>query len=135
MSHTPIAAALRRIALTGALALALVGVGVPAASASQERIRTNGGEVTFLNGGSGAGDDVESISAHDKRRDGYGVRAYLLWTDERGLHRASVTDPKSAGKGDAKDVSVLDGTAVLLSMCYIDEGRIKQCSRSQGAVA
>jgi hypothetical protein len=131
---TPI---LRRIAVTSALALTVVGVSVPAASASQQRIRTDGGEVNFVNihsGGAG-GDDVEGISAHDKRRDGYGVRAYLNWSDERGLHRASVTDPKSAGKGNAKDVSVPEGTSVLLTMCYIDAGHIKQCSRSQGAVA
>jgi hypothetical protein len=125
---------LRRIALAGVLALTLFGVGVPAASASQQRIRTGGGEVTFVNG-DGAADDVESLLALDKRRDGYGVRAYLMWSDRSGLHRASVTDPESAGEGDSTDVHVLDGTSVLLTMCYIDEGRIKRCSYSQGAVA
>ena len=132
---TSIAATLRRIAVTTGLALTVAGIGgVSAASASQQRIRTDGGEVEFVNS-DGAGDNVESISAHDKRKDGVGVRAYLDWSDARGLHRASVTDPRSAGKGDAKDVAVPDGTAVLLTMCYIDNGHIRRCSRSQGAVA
>jgi hypothetical protein len=123
--------------ITSALACALaLTVTVPAAHASQQRIRTNGGVVEFFNVRSGGpADDVESISAHDKRRDGVGVRAYLNWSDERGLHRASVTDPKSTGGGDADDVAVPEGTAVVLNMCYIDEGRITRCSCSQGAIA
>jgi hypothetical protein len=122
-----------KITLAPALALALVAINVPAASASDQRIRTKGGEVNFSD--SAFGSDTVSISAKDKRRDGLAVRAYLQWTDRSGVHTASVTDPRSSGKGAAKDVKILSGTAVLLSMCYIDNGRVKQCSFSQPAKA
>jgi hypothetical protein len=128
-------AMIRRLAALSALALTVFGVSVPAASADDQRIRTNGGEVNFNDAGGPVGNNVVSISAIDKRRDGYAVRAYLQWTDRDGVHATSVTDPRSTGKGDAKDVVILSGTAVLLSMCYIDNGHIKQCSFSQPAAA
>jgi hypothetical protein len=117
------------------VALAALAVGAPAASADNQRIRTKGGVVTFSDAGGPFGSDIVSLSAHDKRRDGLAVRAYLQWADRKGVHRVSVTDPRSSGKGAAKDFKILSGTAVLLSMCYIDNGRIKQCSFSQPAEA
>jgi hypothetical protein len=125
----------RRIAVISALALAVFGVSVPAASADNQRIRTKGGQVDFMDAGGPFGSDTVSIAAKDKRRDGYAVRAYLQWTDRDGVHTASVTDPRSSGRGDARDLHILSGTPVLLSMCYIDNGRIKQCSFSQPAEA
>jgi hypothetical protein len=127
-------AMIRRITALSALALTLFGVSVPAASADDQRIRTKGGEVSFEDSGGPSSDRV-SIATIDKRRDGYGVRAYLQWTDRDGVHTASVTDPRSSGNGDAKDLHILSGTSVLLSMCYIDTGHIKQCSFSQPAEA
>jgi hypothetical protein len=134
-ARSPIAATIRRIALTGALVLTVFGLSVPAASAGEsQEIDTDGGLVHF-DVSDGIGDSTQNLGVLDERRDGYGVRAYLHWTDRDGPHTASVTDPTSSGKGDAKGLSILSGTAVLLSMCYIDNGRIVQCSFSQPAEA
>jgi hypothetical protein len=134
-ARTPIAAMIRRIAVTGALALTVFAVSVPAASAGEsQEIDTAGGRVSFFASDSPTG-GTQSLGVLDERRDGYGVRAYAHWTDRDGPHTASVTDPRSSGKGDAKDLSIFGGTAVLLSMCYIDDGRIVQCSYSQPAEA
>jgi hypothetical protein len=134
-ARTPIAAMIRRIAVTGALALTAFGLSVPVASAGEsQEIDTDGGRVSF-DASPRFGGDTQGLGVLDERRDGWAVRAYLHWTDRDGPHTASVTDPRSSGKGDAKDLSILGGTAVLLSMCYVDDGRIVQCSFSQPAEA
>ena len=113
----------------------MLGICVPAASAGKsQEIDTDGGRVSF-DASSTFGGDTQSLGVLDQRRDGWGVRAYLHWTDREGPHTASVTDPRSSGKGDARGLAIFGGTAVLLSMCYIDEGRIVQCSFSQPAEA
>ena len=51
-ARTPIAARFRRIALAGAVAVAVSGLGVPAASAGQsQEIATGGGSVVFKHRG------------------------------------------------------------------------------------
>ena len=118
-----------------ALTLTMLGISVPGASAGEsQEIDTDGGRVSF-DASSTFGGDTQSLGVLDQRRDGWGVRAYLHWTDREGPHTASVTDPRSSGKGDARSLAIFGGTAVLLSMCYIDEGRIVQCSFSQPAEA
>lgn len=120
-----------RCRLIGALALTMLAISAPVASAGEsQEIDTDGGRVSF-DASSTLGGDTQSLGVLDQRRDGWGVRAYLHWTDRDGPHTASVTDARSSGKGDAKGLSIFGGTAVLLSMCYIDEGRIVQCSFSQ----
>jgi hypothetical protein len=131
--QTPTAAILRRLVVIGALALTAFGLSVPAASAGEsQEIDTDGGRVSF-DASPTSSSAPDSLGVLDERRDGYAVRAYLQWADRDGVHTASVTDPSSSGKGDARELSILGGIPVLLSMCYIDDGRIVQCSDSQPA--
>jgi hypothetical protein len=130
-AQTPIATMLRRVAVIGALALTLVCVAVPAASASQdEQITTKGGEVEF----EGTGDIIRAL---DKRRDGYGVRARLKWFDPvtRTSEKAYLTDPTSAGTWKSRRLAIPEGITVRLMMCYVDNGRAVQCSKEQEGVA
>jgi hypothetical protein len=126
---------IRRIAVTGALALAVLGLGASAAFAGESQVIDTDGGVVRFDASRAFGDQVQSLAVKDQRRDGWAVRAYLHWTDRDGPHTASLTDPRSSGGGDAKELSILGGVPVLLSMCYIDDGRIVQCSFSQPAVA
>jgi hypothetical protein len=84
---TPTAAIVRRLAAISALALTVLALGVPAASAGEsEAIKTNGGKVTFK-------DRDEEITADDTRRDGKGVQAVLAWNDATGTnHTVFVLD-------------------------------------------
>ena len=121
---------LRRLAVTGALALTVFGLGVPAASASEdEQIRTKGGEVEF----EGTGDILRAI---DTRRDGKSVRARLRWFDPMTgtLEKASLTDPTSEGGWKRKRLAIPEGITVRLKLCYVDNGHEK-CSKEQDGVA
>jgi hypothetical protein len=115
-----------RMAATGALVLALLGLSVPAASAGQsQQIVTKGGIVQFRDNG-------EILAATDTRADGYDVRAELYWAGGR----AYVGD---FGFDDAKErhvnLTIPEGTAVKLRMCYLDDARPVQCSHLQNGVA
>jgi hypothetical protein len=70
-ARTPTAAVVRRLAAISALALTVLALGVPSASAGEsERIKTKGGVVTYRDRG-------HEITAEDTRRDGKGVQAVL----------------------------------------------------------
>ena len=115
-----------RIVATAALALAVLGSGVPAASAGEsEQIVTKGGIVQFRDHG-------EILAATDTRTDGYAVRAELYWAGGK----AWIAD---FGFEDARErhtnLSLREGTDVKLRMCYIAEGHSVRCSGLQRAVA
>jgi hypothetical protein len=127
---TPIATILRRLALTGALALTVFGVSVPAASAGEdERIDAKYGYVEFKH-------DGDVLVAGDIWGDGYGVRAYLQWGRE---DSAQVTDRFSSGpQGEAHNHlgnEIREGATVSLTMCYTKNGDIWRCSDRQLAEA
>jgi hypothetical protein len=129
---TRIAPAIRRAALTGASAVALSGLGATAAQAGQsQEIATEGGSVVFLDRG-------ERVRAHDERRDGYGVGAFVLWTDDEGnFHKVKVIDGRSSGGPARRNLSIPEHTRVGLSMCYTRNGYAVpgKCSDEQQAVA
>jgi hypothetical protein len=125
----------RRLAAIGALALTVLGLSVPVASAGEnESIKTKGGRVTFEH-------KDEQITAWDLRPDGIGVEAHLEWTDAAGdIHRKEVLDADGADiptLGSLKDLFIREGTVVKLSLCYVGlSGPIPtDCSRPQRAVA
>jgi hypothetical protein len=124
------AAISRRLALPGALALALVGLSVPAAFAGEdEKIRVSGGEVEFNH-------RDEFLWAIDLRLDGYGVRAYVTWKDSvGGRHKAPATDPNPDPPGQLENLSIPEGTTVWLQVCYTRHGADANCSRHQRAEA
>jgi hypothetical protein len=122
---------LRRLAATGALALTVFGLSVPAASAGEsEQIRTKGGKLQFQAHG-------DILRAHDTRRDGYSVRARAIWFDpsDRTHHKEYVTDPNSAGVSRARPLPIPEGISVELKLCYIDNTGIVSCSKEQEGVA
>ena len=121
-----IAPLIRRVALGGALAVAGLGISVPAASAGQsQQIVTKGGIVQFRDHG-------EILAATDTTADGYDVRAELYWAGGR----AYIAD---FGFDDAKErtvnLAIREGTDVKLRMCYITDGRPVHCSGMQRGVA
>ncbi len=127
----------RRIAVTGALALAALGLSAPAASAGEsERIRTKGGEVRFEAHG-------ERLVASDTNPSHpYVIRAYLDWRDSRGRrHTAQVTSFSTDDEESVNNLSIREGTKVTLMMCYVkidgDDGdlHVRRCSLGQRAVA
>jgi len=119
-----IPATIRRIALTGALALTLFAVSVPAASAGEnEEIAVKGGWVAFKHK-----DDL--LLAHDGKSDNLGVRAHLVW----GEHHAQVTDV-AGGPSAGQNLSIPEGTTVWLIVCYTFHGESAQCSGAQRAEA
>jgi hypothetical protein len=130
-ARTPTTAIVRRLAAISALALTVLAVGVPAASAGEsEAIRTKGGIVTFKDRG-------DEITAEDTRRDGKGVQAVLAWNDATGTnHTVFVVDATGADVlSKFKDLSIREGTRVALTMCYVGDGGPERCSRPQRAVA
>ena len=133
-ARTPIAARFRRIALAGAVAVAVSGLGVPAASAGQsQEIATGGGSVVFKHRG-------ERVLAYDERRDGWGVTAYVHWTDRRTgrFHREDAFDGRSGGGHARRNLKIPEGTKVDLTMCYEKRGRdgeLGDCSDTQHAEA
>jgi hypothetical protein len=118
--------------LTGAWAVALSGLGATAAQAGQsQEIATEGGSVVFLDRG-------ERVRAHDERRDGYGVGAFVLWTDDEGnFHKVKVIDSRSSGGPARRNLSIPEHTRGGLSMCYTRNGYAVpgKCSDEQQAVA
>jgi hypothetical protein len=113
----------RRLAAAAAVSLAALGLSAPAASAGEdESIDVNGGYVLFL-------DEDELLIAADQRRDGYGMRAYLL---EVGT--SSVT-AVGAGERETKDLSIPEGSEVWLKACYTKKGKVVKCSNFQRAEA
>jgi hypothetical protein len=135
--RTPLAAIVRRLVVTSAVALTVFGLGAPAASAEEdEKIDVDGGYAEFTNSGADIGQ--ENLWVGDDRRDGVGVRAYLDWHDADGRHTVSVTASNSTEDADDNVVVYVPeapgkGTAVTLSVCYIDNGHVKQCSLGQRA--
>jgi hypothetical protein len=115
-----------RIAVTGSLLVALLGLGAGTASAGQDQqIVTKGGIVRFQAHG-------EILAATDTTADGYDVRAELYWAGGR----AFIGD---FGFDDAREsrsnLAIAEGTHVKLRMCYLDDARPVHCSRLQPGVA
>jgi hypothetical protein len=97
-AQTSIAGVLRRLAVAGALALTVLALGVPAASAGEsERIKTKGGIVTFKDRGDEnfAGTTADQKYGCWKKRDG-------LLVDHEGVRTLG------AGKRDGKDTYKLN---------------------------
>jgi hypothetical protein len=119
---------IRRIAATGALALTMLGVSGPAASAGEdEGIETKRGAVTFTHRG-------ERLTAADNLEDGLGIRAYLHWSEYGVEQSAYVTDRRGADGGPwvvDKDLDIREGVTVQLTMCYTDNGEDVMCSYAQ----
>ena len=119
---------LRHLAAACALSLTVFGLGVPAASAGErEQIRTKRGYVWFSDKG-------EFLGSLDQRRDGVGVQARLTWYTNGGA-QVSVTDGSSAAPAQTLDLSLAEGTVVVLQMCYTDHSVILKCSDAQRAIA
>jgi hypothetical protein len=123
---------MRRLVEIGVLAVTILALSVPAASAGEnESIRTNGGVITFKH-------RDEEITADDTRRDGLGVQAVLAWTDRSGNNQTEwVIDATGDDEfSKFKDLSIREGTTVHLTMCYVNKsGPTGQCSRTQSAEA
>lgn len=126
--RTPISAILRRIAVTGALALSVLALAVPAASAGEyQSIRTREGVVEFR-------PDGEVLVAVELKPGGYDVRARLSWcVADDDCTDATVTD--GGGYPDEKNLSIRENLPVLLDMCYVKDGHVVKCSNAQSAVA
>ena len=125
--RTPKAAIIRRLATIGALALTVLGLNVAVAAAgTHEVIKTKRGSVSFNDLG-------ETLTAADHYKDGYAIRASLTW----GGRIVTVTDNTGVKPPNYrfKNLSIPEGTPVKLQMCYLDEGRVVQCSDSLGATA
>lgn len=123
----------RRLAVAGALAATALGLAVPAASAEEdERISVKGGYAHFENDQADIG--REHLWVGDERPDGLSVRGYLKWSDASGRHKLSATASGDGEHGHA-DVYLREGTAVTLSVCYVDNGHITRCSRGQRGYA
>jgi hypothetical protein len=119
----------RRVAAAGALALAGFALTAPTASAGEsEAIETEGGSVVFHHRG-------DRLEAYDERRDGYGVRARVIWNDESGGHEKYVTDYSSSGGPARRNLSFREGQVLWLEMCYTKNRRSVKCSLSQRAEA
>ena len=132
---------LRLLAVTGALAVTVFAVGATTASAGEhERIVTKGGVVWFDHTG-------DYIAALDRRKDGYGVRAYLDWMEGHGddvvLRQEDINDDRGFTPGPAdphravyRKLFVPEGTTVELTMCYSTKGDgNRRCSQPQRAEA
>jgi hypothetical protein len=126
-ARPPIAAVLRRLAATGALALTVFAVSAGTATAGEsESIKTDGGHVTFEH-------RDEEVTAEDTRVDGLGVQAVLVWVDETD-HNRTVFVVDATGADDLskfKDLTIREGTRVALTMCYVDDFGPSECSRTQ----
>ena len=115
--------------MTSALTLSALGLGASAASAEEdEKIDVKGGYAFFENSPSDIG--REFLWVGDERRDGYAVRGYLDWRDSTGRHTFSVT-ASGDDETEYRDVYLKEGTRVTLSVCYVDNGHVKQCSLGQ----
>jgi hypothetical protein len=123
---TPTAAIIRRLAAIFAVALAVFGVSVSAASAgSDESIKTKRGLAAF-------NDKGETLIADDTLADKQGVQAFLFWNGRS----VTVTDGNGANNSpNSKSLSIPEGTKVKLKLCYVDNGVVTKCSRAQSATA
>jgi hypothetical protein len=118
----------RRVAVAGALALALTGLSAPTASAgSYERIDVRYGYVEFE-------PDGNRLTAGDIWPDDTGVRARLSWKEPDGVESASVTDG-SEGYASSENLDIEDGTTVLLHLCFTRNGADVNCTDGQQAEA
>src|SRR5262245_8679721 len=118
----------RRIATVFAVALTAGAIGAPIASAeSDEDIDIKGGAVEFVN----YPDGTEGLWAHDEKRDGRGVRAYLT-IHHRNAPVQTVWVTASNSGSDRDDTlhnQIAERTRVVLTACYVDDGRVTRCSR------
>lgn len=120
--------------LSKILSLAVVGAlaasGLSAATASageSQTIETERGAVSFEH----YGEILEAYAG--PYAGGYGVRAYLDWTDG-GSKKASVTALQGAdGTGSkSRNLSIREGTVVYLRMCYTNlSNEDVKCSKRQ----
>ena len=125
MQQTTTRKLLRRIVVTGALAVTVSGLSASAASAGvPQQIRTHGGHAVF--------DDLgELLVVKDTRADGLSVMANLNW----GSGTATVTDSGPGGSGTTRNLSIPEGRTVYLLMCYEVGGVTVKCSKVQRGVA
>jgi hypothetical protein len=104
-----------------------------------ERIETDRGYVEFLHHG-------EILEAKDKRLDGRGIRAHLVFGLERrdfapdtlgpgGFEIGTATDRVADRLPKSSNLSHPDGQTVSIQMCYTKDGVDVECSRWQDAVA
>jgi hypothetical protein len=120
-----------RTLLAAMLALALCAASAGAApdpdghrAGEDERIRAKGGTAWFFHHG-------EIVKVQDTRRDGLGVRAYLI-----GVGTTVVEDRGAGGKPRSKNLSIPDGQRVEIALCYFDKaGNQVDCSERQSAVS
>jgi hypothetical protein len=133
-ARNPFVSLARRVAVGGALALALFAVGAPTASAGQsQNIDTRGGFVSFNH-------VDEFLYVDDERGEGYSVVAELKLRNGA-IPIARVTDGDGAnGNPNSDDLSLREGTDLSLRMCYEDRlptgaAIVISCSRWQNAEA
>ncbi len=128
-ARNSVAAIARRLAVAGAVGLAGLAVGAPAALAGKSQtIDTKGGHIEFRDRG-------EVLLARDDRRDGYSVMAELSLVD--GLPLYSVVDGDGANSiPNLGRYPLPERTNVLVRMCYLqNQWTIVKCSRWQRAQA
>src|SRR5262245_53870264 len=105
----------QRITYIAALALVAFGLSTPVASAgSNERIDVKYGYARFDSEG-------EKLAAADIYANRRGVRAKLVWYVHGKKKKAQVTDG-SAGYESSIKLSIHEGTAVWLQLCYTRGG-------------
>ena len=129
MTRNPVTAIARCVALAGAVGLAGLAMGAPAALAGKSQtIDTKGGRVEFRDRG-------EVLFARDDRRDGYSVSAELSLEEQ--LPLVDVVDGDGANNTPNLKRYPLDkGTNVWVRMCYLqDQWHIVDCSGWQRAEA
>ena len=122
-------------AMLVAVAVALGGAAAPTGAVAapdpdghrageDERIRAAGGTAWFFH-------HDEILKVKDTRRDGLGVRVYLL-----GVGTTVLTDRGAGGNARSLDLSIPDGQRVEMKLCYVDEfGNQPDCSELQSAIA
>lgn len=128
-TRNSVAASVRRVTVVGAVGLAALAVGAPAASAGKSQtIDTKGGHLEFRDRG-------EVLLARDDRRDGYSVSAELSLEEQ--LPLVDVVDGDGAnGSPNSTRYPLDEGTNVWVRMCYLqDQWHIVDCSGWQRAEA
>ena len=128
-ARNSVAAGVRRVTMVGAVGLAGLAVGAPAASAGKSQtIDTKGGYIEFRDRG-------EVLLAKDDRRDGYSVSAELSLEEQ--LPLVDVVDGDGANRSpNSKRYPLDEGTNVWVRMCYLQgQWHIVDCSNWQRAQA
>jgi hypothetical protein len=122
----PTTPGIRKLAATIAITATACGIAAPAALAgTDESITTARGSASFNH-------KDEILTANDKKKDGFGIMAFLFW----GGKSVTVVDGNGANNSpNSKDLNIREGTKVKLKLCYVDNGVVFKCSKPQGATA